>query len=474
MYKITSFLIVLLGIITCCSSNGGGGDKPKLNGNFNYVINDFAKYSTPQIPKPNKGETITDPLFHTKITRITDEAEWGAWKPYGNNMVPYYGTGDIENADGTYLLLTINEWLWFLYEAKPPFKLIKQIDPKKLGYVNGWDGGPIEPHWDVSDPNIFYYILHKGETRRENRATFNIYNVQTDERTILYDFKKDYPEAGIVATFTEGEPSKDGRIWSWFVLKDYNTPLAIVVYDKDFNGKNQGKIIKKWDNPPCYGDHLTTSPNGDYVFIPHGQCKGLNLYNQSYPVATFPDVRSSMCCGGHADTALAFTDGKAEQLYWRQDTAWDVVGMEEFNADGGKWDFFSPCGTGKSPYCAGMEFSGHNYDKPGWGLVSFYGHNGGWWDDELVMVELNKNKCDRKKVPKTAEYTTCPEKARVWRIAKMHTPDPPIQYWSAWGTINRKGTRIYFGSEWDVPGGTIETYMVELPPTWYDDLKDKK
>lgn len=436
-----------------------------------YVIDDFNKYPTTAITRPAKGESVIDPIYNMKITRITDNTEWSAWNPYGLNMVPYYGTADPENADGTYLLLTISEWLWFLYEAKPPFKLIKQIDPKKLGYVNGWDGGPIEAHWDVTDPNIFYYILHKGETAQADRATFNMYNVTSDTRTILYDFKTDYPTASIVATMTEGSPSKDTRYWAWFVLDNNKQPLSIVVYDKDFYGINQGKITASYDYPPCSGDHLTISPDGDYIFIPHGMCGGLNLYNQTYPVSNFPEVRYSMCCGGHADTAVAVTNGVAEEVYWRQDQSWDVVGFSEFTPDGGTWHLFSPCGTGQSPYCAGMEYSGHNYNKPGWGVIRFYDNNGGWWDDEIIMVELNKNKCDKYKKPASAaEFSICPEKARVWRIAKGRHGVSGSRYWDAWATINRKGTRIYFGSDWGDPNAPIDTYMIELPDTWYHDL----
>jgi hypothetical protein len=426
---------------------------------FNYVLGEGV-YQKPTVPKPAKGESIIDPNFHTKITRITDKGIDGY---SGAAMTPYYGRANPENADGTRVLLSVEEWSWYLYDADPPFNLIKKIDPVKLGYANSWDGGPIEAQWDPYDPDIFYYILHKAEIPQENRATFNMYNVATDTRTVLHDFKNEFPTATLIATFTEGDPSKDCRIWSWFVYSGNNL-LAIIVYDKDYYGKNQGKMIKQWNDPPCGGDHLTTSPDGDYVFISHSSCQ--NWYGRSYKISDWP-TGISMCCGGHADNALTAT---GEQIYWRQDQTYDCVGMSDFAQDGGQWQFFSPCGGQYSPYCPGMEFSGNNYDKPGWGVVSFYGANGGWWDNQIMMVELDKNKCHKKRIPKTTgSWEACGTEAKIWRIA--HTHSFGASYWTYWGTINRKGTRIYFGSEWDAAGGQIETYMVELPETWWEDLR---
>lgn len=422
---------------------------------FNYVLGEGV-YQKPTIPKPAKGETIIDPNFNTKITRITDKDIDGY---SGTAITPYYGRANPENADGTRLLLSGKEWSWYLYNVNPPFNLIKKIDPKILGYTNSWDGGPIEAQWDSYDPNIFYYILNKGEIPQENKATFNMYNVTTDTRTVLHDFKNEFPTATFIGTQTEGDPSSDGRYWSFFVKGSGGAQIATIVYDKD-----QDQIIKQWDNPECMGDHLTMSPDGDYVFISHSSCN--NLYGRSYKISDFP-TGISMCCGGHADNALTVT---GDQIYWRQDQTYDCVGMSDFAADGGRWQFFSPCGSQYSPYCAGMEFSGNNYDKPGWGVVSFYGANGGWWDNQIMMVELNKGKCNKKKIPKTTgTWEDCATEARIWRIA--HTHSPGTNYWTYWATINRKGTKIYFGSEWDEEGGQIETYMVELPESWWEDLR---
>jgi hypothetical protein len=42
-------------------------------------------------------------------------------------------------------------------------------------------------------------------------------------------------------------------------------------------------------------------------------------------------------------------------------------------------------------------------------------------------------------------------------------------------TINRAGTRVYFKSRWEyrtteTSSDIIDTYIIELPQTWYEDL----
>ena len=72
--------------------------------------------------------------------------------------------------------------------------------------------------------------------------------------------------------------------------------------------------------------------------------------------------------------------------------------------------------------------------------------------DTLVNADLNRH-------------------ARVWRVAHTHTlrksyADDPF------AKINRKGTKIWFGSGWgnSFADGPYDTYQIDLPGTWYEDL----
>ncbi len=433
---------------------------------FDYVLG-TGVYTKSSQSKPAKGSCITDPNFHTEVCRVTDKTIDGY---DADLMVPYYGRFNPENADDTRLLLG-PEWQYYLYDANSPYTMIRKINPIKLGFLHAWSGGAIEAQWDATDPNIFYYILGSfggstGEIDPSDLATFNKYNIATDTRTIIHDFKNEFPTATLVNVSTEGEPSADQRYWSWMVYNSAGTPIEQIVYDKTADS-----IIHKIDNPPCGIDWITTSPDGNYTMANHMGCN--NWYGQVYPWSSWPN-HSSISLQQHSDTAYFYTPGVGkEQAHFGIDSAYDCMGVEDYNPNGYRLRLISICG-GSGPYCPSVEVSASNFDKPGWGATRFYQAKGGgdWYDYQIVMFELNKNKC-RYKQQAGGSWSACSEPERIWRIAHTHDTGADSGgggYWAYWASINRKGTKLYFGSNWDTPGGQVETYVVNLPSTWYQDL----
>ena len=91
----------------------------------------------------------------------------------------------------------------------------------------------------------------------------------------------------------------------------------------------------------------------------------------------------------------------------------------------------------------GLHFSGNCAEKPGWALVSTYGAKNPppnekhtWMDTQIFMLELKQN-------------------PTVWRIAHTHAytskdyVGEKNYFAEAFATINKAGTRVYFGSNWD-------------------------
>jgi hypothetical protein len=80
------------------------------------------------------------------------------------------------------------------------------------------------------------------------------------------------------------------------------------------------------------------------------------------------------------------------------------------------------------------------------------------------MVELTRRIAD----------PTADNHARIWMLAQTHTlrkdgGDDPF------AKINRKGTKVWFGSGWDTsyldPGGQYDVYQIDLPATWWEDMR---
>ena len=86
-----------------------------------------------------------------------------------------------------------------------------------------------------------------------------------------------------------------------------------------------------------------------------------------------------------------------------------------------------------------------------------------WNDCEVDLIELTT----RKDPP-----------PRVWRLAKTHTNMKDGYKDAPFAKINKKGTKVWFGSGWGQSvldsGAQYDVYQINLPPTWYQDLMGNK
>jgi hypothetical protein len=421
----------------------------------NYIINDFKFYPTPNIPRPQKGVTFQDPIFHANITRITDSAREAHGEKYDYTF-PGYPKHDIENADGTMLIIqSFSGSTWNIWNAKPPYNKIKEIPPSIIGW-----GRPLDVRWDRDDPNIIYWMWDYGLCK---------YNVKTGEYQRLHDFRKEFPPRSGEQYPTcgptlqeEGDASDDRRYWAFNMIchDPDHSPMwysgGYVVYDKDYYGKDKGKIIsmiRPTDPKFRVAGFVSMSPSGKYVWI--GDTHAL------YP-RDFSSVRElGFCC--HADMAIS-AEGREVIFGFNQ-----RPGKKEY------WSIMADLETGEITYLSPIggpryHFSGNSYSTPGWGVVSTYypqypNPEKDWGDHEVFMVELTK----RKDPP-----------PRVWRIAHTHTVFKDGYADAPFAKINRRGTKIWFGSGWGhscldkQPDGNTrhpyDVYQIDLPQTWYHDL----
>jgi hypothetical protein len=115
----------------------------------------------------------------------------------------------------------------------------------------------------------------------------------------------------------------------------------------------------------------------------------------------------------------------------------------------------------------GLHFSGNCAEEPGRVLVSTYGaenpptgESHSWMDTQLFMLELKQN-------------------PTVWRIAHTHAytaedySGEKNYFAEAFATINKAGSRIYFGSNWgNFAVDYTDTYQIALPPEWAFDIPE--
>ncbi len=448
----TKFHIIILILNLLMSSSNlacSGAENNTTNQNTKkqmakYVINDFNFYPIPNITRPDKGKQFEDPTFHTKIIRITDAPTDSISGPK-NYIQCGYPKHNIENADGKMLLIQgAGGSGWHIWNANPPYNMIQSIPPELIGWYS-----PIDARWDATDPDVLYYNY---------AGKFMKYSVSANKATVLHDFTKNFGSNCRPHLKEEGDSSADSRYWAFSIYcydpnhaPDPYYDKAWVVYDKNYNGKDNGKIITTKTEGIYTAGFISMSPSGKYVWVGDDH----KIYDRNLNLVK--DVYKEFRTGYHAD--MAISDEGHEVLLGHAEKplkgTWAVmVDLETFDIT-----YLAPM-----PKNGGYHFSGNNYDKPGWGLVSSYypqypGVPSKWGDKEMYMVELTK----RKNPP-----------PQVWRLAHTHVvlkgyADAPF------AKINKRGTKVFFGSGWGTiaftTGSEYDVYQIDLPPTWYEDIK---
>jgi hypothetical protein len=419
-----------------------------LSADFPYIVNDLNFYPIPDTPKPDKGVPYIDPVFGTEVVRITDGEQ-------GNYMTTGYPKWDVENCDGTMLLFPPpNHYIW---QANPPYEKIADL-PRNI-----YDTKDPDLRWSKEDPQVLYTTYGNG--------LFIKYNVITGERVVLHDFKEDFPGLPIARVFTgeEGDCSDDGRYWAFMVncYDSTHTPTwwnsHILVYDKDFYGKDNGKVISVLpDSDPLFRspDSICMSPSGNYVQV------------GAPPSYIYPRDLSSIrkiTTHGHVDFAVDNTG--REVLVW-VDHYYGPDGYTDYKY----WVIMADVETGErfwlGPFGGYVTFhvSGNCHKKPGWAAISSYWplvyttEPTQWSDASVIMYELTR----------ANPRPSWDNHAKVWRVVHTHMArkdygDDPF------AKLNAKGTKIWFGSGWGKCAtegqGPYDVYQINLPPTWYEDLK---
>jgi hypothetical protein len=201
------------------------------------------------------------------------------------------------------------------------------------------------------------------------------------------------------------------------------------------------------------GDSISMSPSGRWIFAARGTTRYKRDFTQ--PLKLCPHHRIN-----HGDLAI---DAEGNEVFVHQCPD-DWITMYDLKTgkrtrlismihDSNWKDYTWKTSDGRRTIKS-FHISGNCYATPGWVLVSTTGDGGretrNWQAKSLYMLELKEN-------------------PRIWRIAHTHCISRKYSE-SVFAAINTRGTRIYFGSNWDEPGDTIETYIAELPPKWYEDL----
>jgi hypothetical protein len=381
-------------------------------------------YAPADVSMPQKGAAFTDPNFHTTLVRITDQTDGYS----GAGIENEYARIDPENSEGTYVILRGNDGEWYLYDTAT-FQMKKHL-------ISLADGVEPEPRWDAANPSVFYY-LYQTELRT--------YNIETDVSAIVHDFKAEFPSAAYITTGSEGDASLDRRFWSLMIEDSEYNLLSAAVFDLESNGIVGQKAVF-----PDELDWISMDMSGGHCIV------GYDTHSAQVFSRDFNSVSDlSLGANGHMDLALT-SDGKDVMVY--QNTQTDWIAMADLDTGTETPLVEIPFGVNSD---IGLHFSGNCAEKPGWVLVSTYGaenpppdESHSWMDTQLFMLELKQDPI-------------------VWRIAHTHAytaeeySGEKNYFAEAFATINKAGSKIYFGSNWgNFAVDYTDTYQAVLPSEW--------
>ncbi len=383
--------------------------EPDLSG----FRSDARKVPVTPVPRPGLHETITDPDFGARITRITDISQVKGVQ----RLRHYYSKRNPFNADGTRAVIMASDGSNWLYDAHS-WTPIKQLPLRS---------SDAEVHWHPSDPDRIF-LVDFGTDYNISRM-FWLTPSSGDKKLLL-----DMEQFGFVTAYglMEGNPDKAMTVYA-VAGKTKGGGMAMALVDL----VNARVIVQKAVEPGWVDDWISVSPSGDYVVT---MGKGYSrIFDRNLKLLhTLPEGsygHGDLCQAADGREALVF-DGADLQL--NGDRNINIAWLET-----GKLEIGTRIGWRATPHV-----SCRNLDFPGWALISTQGsdhwrHDYPNRDFEIFWLKLDGS-------------------GEVRRLAHHHSSRERGGYFAEQHAVtNRDGTRIIFSSNWD--GDQINDYLISLP-----------
>ena len=341
------------------------------------------------VPLPAFGQWIEDPVFHTRVTRIS----------HSDLPLPHpYPKTQAWNADMS--LLMFNNHI---------------IDARNFSHLGLTDGSNHSMRWSHSDPRVIYGIRTAWD-----HFSFIKINITAQPFSSSFQELVSFPRSDwdmVLLGSGEGNLDLNDRYVALAGRRAGSDNLTAIVLDLQHPASPSfhDTAITWATNFGSDLDWISISPSGNYILV--------NWLAE--PGNTDPATRSSVY---RYDRQMQFIDELADQGQ-HGDMGLDAQGREvyvqfEFGSQNGIWkyDIASGARTRLLPdKYNGGHVSCRNNRRPGWCYLST--HAEGY--REVFALKLDGS-------------------GKVNRFAQTHTPD-----FSAEGTVSPDGSKILFRSNWD-------------------------
>ena len=372
----------------------------------------------PLFDKPEYLQSITDPTFGTKITRIVgdpgdtipnlDGVVWASEQERHD-----YSKRQVWNSDQSMMYLgrhSPNLWL-----DGETYQVLFTRSKKPSSYLR----------WSHTEPEIMYHTGKSGDCH------IGKWNVLTDTSEELIDLR-----AYTSCTFGEGEGnfSTDGLKAAVYGKRIQDGKYVVFVVDVENKSKGpdielDGIILK----------NCTISPKGDYVIICHDE-DNLWVVDAGNGTLAWEETRYGL--PSHFDVQID-QNGDEVVVGVGKTSPYSGLVIKRRLADG-----FITALT-KSGYAS--HTSGRNLNRPGWVFVTF--QNLSTNSKYLPYInEMDAVKLDGSRVERICNL----------RVDKSLLPSEDRYYFEAHGCPSPDGRRVIFASDWDAGSYPVQAYIVDF------------
>ena len=422
---------LLLLIPSIISSSASGPQLPPTPSAQNlcngFIVDDKSDRPMTALAKPLPGASYTDPVFGSKITRITNSNAISS-----GIIKTLYSTIQAWNADETRLILWHRGQGHYLYDGKS-YALIEalEIDPADIEQV----------FWDTSNPDILYYP-NQANGQQVNTAAGSVrlagnelieYNIETKLYRVIKDFNSTCTDERITAGNDVQMPAYDNDN---FGLRCGDRALT---YRVSTNTTNLLDGPAEFTAPQPLPSGQRIYHQGRVLDEQLKQLRQLDLGN----VGEHSSL-GRMHNGNDAYFAIAFSTNQ-------RNSCGDGIGSAiVHDASNGSCRVLVGPSNGYPYSLSGTHLSALAHRNPGWAAVSSIGY--GIEGDTLLEQELYLVNTDPSnlQVCRIAHHRATGRRGSIGYFAEPH----PV--------ISPSGTRVLFSSDWN-NSGKVDVFVVELP-----------
>ena len=384
--------------------SSGPADRRVLVADPNSIFN------TPTVPRPAYLQPIIDPVFRTRITRITgDPGRTQGGVTWGDRARHHSSHDQAWNADQSLLLI---------FNNGTPDDLL--LDGETYEFKSALDFRHDEIRWHPQEPHLLIYT-------RGNQL--KAYNLKTNTHETLHEFTE-YADTRYALKLGPwaGNLSNDGK-WIAFIARARSGEYEAFAYDIEKDNKHRPLELGRHGPDDKTLDWVSMSASGQYAVV-HWTDTNTKVYDRNMNlVGKLPENIS------HFDLAVD-VDG--------EDVA---VGVSK----PGKYDgslIKLRLTDGHMTRLTFKGYAGHtstrNLRRRGWAYVTYQTRSRNWppFFDEVVAVKMDGS-------------------GQVERLARMHALETDYRT-EAQASPSPDGKRVVFASTWDSASGRpIGCYVID-------------